>query len=141
MTETLEVQRQDEASYQLTVDGKVLPFIFKKKDGGKFGSDGSKSRPGNMLPERAHGGPKTVEDLTLESEQVPRRDRELIEWLKDVRGSARAHVVETILDGNGDAWGRGDDWTGVFAEIDTGGGDANSSAPKDFSVMIETDGE
>ena len=137
----METQRQDEASYQLTVDGKVLPFIFNKKEGGKFGSEGSKTRPGNMLPQHAHGGPPMVDDLTLEGEQVPDRDRALVEWLKSRRGRARAHVVETILDENGNAWGRGDDWSGVFAGIDTGGHDANSSDPKPFTVEIETDGD
>lgn len=135
-----DTQRQDQGSVQLTVDGKEAPMVFNKRDGGKTDSEGQKTHPGNMLRQKAHGGPQTIEDLTLEGEFVPARDNDFIQWLKSRCGKGKAGVVENILDVDGNVWGRGDSWTGILKSVSTGTYDSSSSAPKAFVIEVETDG-
>ncbi|HVQ60378.1 MAG TPA: hypothetical protein VMS60_15870 [Solirubrobacterales bacterium] len=137
----MDTQRQDQAEIHVVVDGKPTPFVFKKKDGGKFGSEGSKTFPGGMRPQKAHGGPAVVEDVSFEAEFVPARDHAEIQRMKQRRGKGKAKANEIILDEDGNAWGQGDDWSGILSGIDTGSYDSSSSEPKSFTIEIETDGE
>ncbi len=131
---------QDEASLELSVDGRVAPFLIKKRDGGKATSEGSKTPPAGGHSEKAHGGRQTVEDVTCTFEFVPARDNDFIQWLKSRRGKGNARLVENGLDGDGNVWGRINGWTGKFKEIDTGNYDGSDSAVREGSFEIETDG-
>jgi hypothetical protein len=135
-------QRQDQASCTLTVNGRELPFVFNKRDGGMVDSETSKSFPGGGRKQRAHGAPATVEDVTLNGEMVPDRDHDDIQWLKSLIGSEPdAGVVENALDGNGAAYKVLNTWTGVLKSVNTGSYDANSADPREFEVEVTTHGE
>src|SRR5690349_15254307 len=110
-------QRSDQSSVSLSVEGKDAPFVFNKKTGGKADSEGSKSFPGGMRPQKAHGGPQVVEDLTLEGEFVPGRDNDFIQWLKSVRGWGVANAAEHALDRQGNVWGQIGSWVGVLKSV------------------------
>jgi hypothetical protein len=136
-----DTQRQDQANVHLAVDGKDCSFLFQKRSGGKTSAEGSKSFPGAMKPQKAHGGPPTVEDVTLEFEFVPNRDDDEIQRLKGRVGKGDCAASEDLLDDDGNVLRSGiNHWTGVFQEIDTGDYDASSSDTRVGTVMIETDG-
>jgi hypothetical protein len=137
---TLDTLRQDEGTCSLTVDGRALPFVFSKRSGGKVGSEGSKTFPGAMRPQKAHGGSATIEDVTLEGEFVPSRDNEQIQWLKTRAGKGAAGVVENGLDVDGNVIATLNRWTGVLASVDPGDYDASSSTPRMFAIDVEADG-
>lgn len=133
--------RQHDAVCTLTVDGRELPFVFQKRTGGKTDSEGgSKTYPGGSLPQRAHGGLPTVEDLTLEAEFVPNRDNEQIQWLKSRVTKGDAGVVENGLDVDGNVIGALNRWTGIVKSLDTGDYDASSADPRMFVVEVEAHG-
>lgn len=138
---TQDTLRQDEFSCSLTVDGRPTPFVWQKSSGGAVDSEGSKSFPGDMLPQKAHGGPKTTEELTLEAEIVPARDMETIEWLESRAGKGDANVTESICDADGNSFQVMNRWTGKLKKVDRGGGDATSANPRVLTVEIETDGK
>lgn len=135
-------QRQDQASCTLTVNGRELPFVFNKRDGGEVDSETSKSFPGGGRRQKAHGAPATVEDVTLAGEMVPDRDHGEIQWLKSLVGSEPvAGVVENALDANGAAYRVLNTWTGILKRVNTGTYDANSSDMREFELEVTTDGE
>jgi hypothetical protein len=130
--------RQDEANCTLTVDGRDMPFLFQKRSGGKVDSEGSKSFPGAMTPQKVHGGQQTVEDLTLEGEFVPARDNEQIQWLKTRAGKGQAHVNENGLDVDGNVIVPGiNNWSGVLKSIDPGNFDSTAADPRMFVIEVE----
>lgn len=135
-----ESQLQDQATYSVTVDGRELPFIFNKRDGGKATSEGSKTPPGGGRAEKAHGGRQTVEDLSLSFEFVWDRDNDTLQWLKGRRGKGNASVVENLIDTDGNVFGRGNSWTGKLSAVDTGTYDAKSSEVREGMIDVETDG-
>ncbi len=137
MSDTL---RQDQASCTLTVDGREMPFVFNKRDGGEISPEGSKTFPGGGRTQRAHGGPATVENVTLNGEMVPDRDLAEIKFLESRSGKGDCSVVENILDVNGAVIGRSDSWTGKLGRVNTGSYDANSSDPREFEIEVETHG-
>jgi hypothetical protein len=138
MPETI---REDQASVSLSIDGRPCPFLFQKRSGGKIGSSGSKTLPGAMQPQAAHGGPQEIEDVTLEFEFVPSRDNAYLQSIKPRVGKGRANAAEQILDVDGNVKETIDRWTGVLSELDTGNYDATSSTPRMGVVVVEADGE
>jgi hypothetical protein len=133
--------RQDQGSIGLTVDKRPAPFLFQKRDGGKVGSEGSKTAPGGMQPMKPHGGIQNTEDVTLEGEFVPARDNEHMQWLKSRAGKGSASAVEDGLDVDGNVVVPGiNRWTGILSSVDTGTYDATSSDPRTFVVEIEVEG-
>jgi len=135
-------QRQDQAGVTLTVNGRELPFLFNKRDGGEVDSETGKSRPAGGKREEAHGGPKTVEDVTLNGEMNPDRDHETLQWLKSLIGSEpEAGVVESALDGNNNPYRVINTWTGILKRVNTGEYDANSSDLREFEIEVTTHGE
>jgi hypothetical protein len=134
-------QRQDQASCSLTVNGRELPFVFNKRDGGMVDSEESKTFPGGGRKQQAHTGSATVENVTLTGEMVPDRDHDDVKWLKSLIGSEpEAGVVENALDANGAAYRVLDSWTGLLKSVNTGNYDANSSDPREFEVEVSTHG-
>lgn len=135
-------QRQDQAACTLTVNGRELPFVFNKRDGGMVDSEESKTNPGGGRRQRAHTGTATVENVTLAGEMVPDRDHETIQWLKGLIGTEpEAGVVEHALDANMAPYKILNTWTGLAKSINTGSYDANSSDPREFEVEVSTHGE
>ena len=132
--------RQDQASISLTVGGRQVSFIFNRREGGQVTSEESKTFPGGGRPQKAHGGPQTVENITLAGEFVPESDHEDVRYLRSVAGRARAIVSEQLLDVDGAAFGRPDTWTGVLMSVHSGDYDANSADPREIEVEISTDG-
>lgn len=132
--------RQDQASVSLTVDGVKLPFIFNRREGGQVTADSSKTFPGGMRPQKAHGGPSTIDDVTLAGEFVPQQDHELLKWLETRVGKSSAVASEQLLDVDGRSFGEPDIWTGKLMSISTGEYDASSGDPRELSVGISTDG-
>lgn len=135
-----ETQHQDQASCSVTVDGREMPFVFNKRDGGEATSEGSKTFPGGGRSQKAHGGQQTAEDLTLTFEFVAARDSSDIQFLKARRGKGNASVVENLLDADGHVIGRGNSWTGKLKSINTGTYDANTSDVREGVIEVETDG-
>lgn len=136
-----DTQRQDQATCTLTIDGREMPFVFNKRDGGKIGPEGaSKTFPGGGRTQRAHGGPVSVEDVTLTAEMVPARDLAELKFIESRSGKGNCGVVENGLDVNGNVFGRIGSWTGKLGEVDLGTYDANSASPREFSVVVETHG-
>lgn len=136
----METQRQDQSSCTVTVDGRELPFVFNKLDGGMVDSEESKTFPGGMRPQKAHGGPQTVENTTLTFEFVPERDNDTIQWLKTRSGKGDAGVVENRLDRDGNVAGIINNFTGVLKSVNTGTYDAGSSDPREGEIEISTHG-
>jgi hypothetical protein len=137
MSETL---RQDQASCTLTVDGREMPFVFNKRDGGEIAPEGSKTFPGGGQTQRAHGGPPTVENPTATFEFVPARDLAEIKFLESRSGKGDASLVENGLDVDGNVFGRLNSWTGKLGRVNTGNYDSNSSDPREGEVEIEAHG-
>lgn len=132
--------RQDQASVSLTVDGTKLPFIFNRREGGNTDSEESKTFPGGMRPQKAHGGPQTVENVTLAGEFIPQQDHEGLRWLRSRAGKGVVSASEQLLDVDGNAFGRPDTWTGVLKSVNTGDYDASSGDPRELEVEVSTDG-
>lgn len=133
--------RQDQASCSLTVDGREMPFVFNKRDGGKIGPEGAgKTFPGGGRTQRAHGGPTSVEDVTLVGEMVPARDLADLKFLESRSGKGNCSVTENGLDADGNVFARLGGWTGKLGDVDLGNYDANSATPREFTVMVETHG-
>lgn len=133
-------QAQYQSLIDLVVDDKPAPMVFNKLDGGGVISNGSKSFPGEMAPQKANGGQLEREDATLEGEFVPSRDHEWIEWAKTRCGKGAASYVENGTDADGNVWGKVSDGTGKLSEVYAGNYDSSSSDPKPFKVVCELDG-
>lgn len=135
-------QRQDQASCALTVNGRELPFVFNKRDGGEVDSETSETFPGGGRKKRAHGAPAEVENVTLTAEIQPDRDHDDIQWMKSLIGTEpEAGVVENALDSNGAAYKVLNTWTGILKRVNSGNYDANSSDPRELEVEVATHGE
>ena len=135
-------QRQDQSSCTVTINGRELPMVFNKRDGGTVDSPESKTFPGAGRKQRAHTGSAEVENVTLNGEMVPDRDHETLQWLKQLIGTEpEAGVVENALDANGAAYRVLNTWTGLLKSVNTGQYDANSSDPREFEIEISTHGE
>ena len=132
--------RQDQASISLTVDGERVPFIFNRREGGQSASEESKTYPGGGRPQKAHGGPQMVENITLAAEFVPAQDHETLRRLRTRVGKGAAVVTEQLLDADGVAFGRPDTWTGVLMSVTSGTYDASSADPREVELEISTDG-
>jgi hypothetical protein len=136
----MDTLRQDQASCSLTVDDREMPFIFNKRDGGEIATEGSKTFPGGGRTQRAHGGPVTVENVTLVAEMVPSRDLADVKFLEDRAGKGNCSVSENGLDVDGNVFARLNGWTGKLGRVNMGNYDANSSDPREFEIEIETHG-
>ena len=132
--------RQDQANISLTVDGTRIPFVFSRREGGQSTSEESKTFPGGGAPQKAHGGPQMVENITLAGEFVQARDQETLRWLRTRVGKGSASVTEQLLDANGAAFGRPETWTGVVLTVNTGNYDASSADPREIEIEVSTDG-
>jgi hypothetical protein len=137
MSDTL---RQDQASCTLTVDGREMPFVFNKREGGAIAPEGSKTFPGGGRSQQAHGGPVTVENVMLGAEIVPSRDLADLKFLESRSGKGNCSVVENGLDADGNVFGRLNSWTGKLGKVETGSYDANTGEPRSLDVEIETHG-
>lgn len=131
--------RQDQANVSLTVDGERIPFVFNRREGGETVAEESKTYPGGGRPQQAHGGPTTVENVTLAAEFIPAQDHEVLRNLRNRVGKGRAVVTEQLLDADGVAFGRPDTWTGVLQSVTTGNYDASSADPREVEIEISTD--
>ena len=131
--------RQDQASISLTVDGERIPFVFNRREGGQSSSEESKTYPGGGRPQKAHGGPAMVENVTLAAEFVPAQDHETLRRLRTRVGKGSAVVTEQLLDVDGVAFGRPDTWTGVLMSVTSGNYDASSADPREVEIEISTD--
>lgn len=140
--EELDSIRQDQASVKLTVDGVTLPFIFNRREGGAVTSDSNKTFPGGGRKQKAHGGPSSVEDVTLNGEFVPQQDHAMIKWLKSRVGKGTAVCIEQMIDVDGRAMGGIDPdvWRGKLMSVHSGDYDASSGDPRELAVGISTDG-
>lgn len=132
--------RQDQASISLTVNNVQVPFIFSRREGGNVTSEESKTYPGGMRPQKAHGGPQSVENVTLAGEFIPSQDHGALRRLATLAGKGAASVSEQLLDVDGNAFGVPTTWTGVLMSVTTGDYDASSSDPRELEVEISTDG-
>lgn len=132
--------RQDQAAITLTVDGRTLPWIFAKREGGMVDSEETKTRLGGLLPEVSIGGPSTVSNVTLVASLIPAKHLEDLAWLKTRAGRARATVSEQLLDVDGNTFGRPSTWSGVFKSCDPGQYDANSTDVREVTFELSTDG-
>lgn len=132
--------RQDQANISLTVDGRKIPFVFSRREGGQSMSEESKTYPGGGAPQKAHGGPQMVENLTLAGEFVPARDQDTLRWLRTRVGKGSCSVTEQLLDVDGAAFGRPETWTGVLLSVNTGNYDASSADPREIELEVSTDG-
>lgn len=133
--------RQDQGNVTLTVDGREIPIVFKKRDGGEVDSQESKSYPGGMAGEHAHGGAQTVGNVTLGFEFRPSVHDPIIRFLKSRVGKGECVCVEQPLDVDGNAFGRPQTWKGKLKKTHSGDYDANSSDPRDGELEISTHGE
>lgn len=132
--------RKDQSSVSLTVDGQAMPFVHNRREGGSVTSEDNKSFPGGMRPQKAHGAPATVDNVTLGGEFEPNRDHEMLRWLKSRVGKGKCVVTEQQLDVDGNTLGRPDTWTGVLLSVSTGEYDASSGEPRELEIEVSTDG-
>lgn len=132
--------RQDQSNISLTVGGIPMPFVFSRRDGGDVTSEESKTFPGGMRPQKSHGGPRTIENVTLAGEFTPEADHEALRKLKSLAGRGACSVSEQLLDVDGHTFGRPDTWTGVLLSVSTGSYDASSGDPRELEIEISTDG-
>jgi hypothetical protein len=136
-----DTQLQQQSECRVTVNGKELPIVFTKTDGGKVDSPESKTFPGGMRPQKAHTGLGEVENVTLMGEMVPARDHAAIQEVKGLVGkSADVGVVEQGLDSNGNVWGILNRWNGKLKSVDTGNYDASSTDPRPCGLEVSTHG-
>lgn len=131
--------RQDQHAVSLIIDGVNLG-IFDTRSGGAAGSEEVKHRPGGMGAQRAHGGPPTIENLTLTREYIDEIEEPRRLWLEGRRGKGRAVVVDQHLDVDGNAFGRPEVFTGILLSVKTPEHDSNSGDLGMLEIEVSTDG-
>jgi len=87
------------------VDGVNLG-VFDVMTGGESDSDEFKYRPGGMAPVIALGGVVTVGQLIVNRLYQLNRDHQNIHWLLSRVGKGNVVVTKTILDPDGNAFGK-----------------------------------
>lgn len=133
-------QLEFQSSVHVSVDGVESPIVFNERTGGKTDSEGGKSFPGGMRPQKANGGQKIVEDVTVKGEFVPATHAQHVEWLKSRAGKGNAGVVENGLDAEGNVWGRVGAWSGKLKSVDPGDYNSSSTDPKMIEIVVECHG-
>lgn len=131
---------QNGSIVNLTVEGRRMPMVFSRREGGGTTAEISTSFPGGALPAVAVTAPATVEEITLNGHFVPARDHDTIRWLKSRTGRAECSIGEQMIDIDGRAFGRPDTWTGLLQSVHSGDYDANSSDPREFTIVVTPDG-
>lgn len=131
--------RTDQSTVKLIVNGREMPMTFSKREGGGVSAGGSKYRRGGNEPERAQGGPGTVENVTLAGEYLPELHASDFAYLES-NLNAECTVIEQTLDNGGAVVGQPETWTGILEAVMRGEYDANSTDTREFEVEINTDG-
>jgi hypothetical protein len=131
--------RVDQSTCRLTVNGREMPMTFSKREGGELSAGGSKYRPAGNMPEKAQGGPGTVENVTLAGEYEPELHSSDFEFLR-ASLNAPCVVVEQHVGAGNAAVGAPKTWTGLLEGVNEGEYDANSTDTREFEIEINTDG-
>lgn len=135
----VEYGKQNEFFVTVVVNGEKLGS-WDKCSGGKTTSTDTKFRPGGGGDEQGLGGPKSVDNVTVERGYDPRRDHALIKRLRTVCGQARAVVTKQPLDRQGVPFGDPDVFTGTLLSASDPDYDSTSSAVSMAVLEISCDG-
>ena len=128
-----------QSTVKLIVAGREMPMTFSKREGGGVSAGGSKYRRGGGAPERAQGGPGTVENVTLAGEYMPELHATDFAFL-EANLNAPCTCIEQTLGEDNSVVGPPETWTGKLEAVMRGEYDANSTDTREFEVEINTDG-
>lgn len=132
--------RQDQFLVTVAVDGVKLG-TFDKMTGGATSAQDTKFRPGGGAREEGLGGPKSVENVTVERGFDPTRDWALAKTLRAKTGYARAAVTKQPLDRQGVPLGDPEVYTGTVLKVMTPDYDSTSASASMFGLDISCDGD
>ena len=131
--------RQDEFLVTVTVDGEKLG-TWSKCTGGATSAQDTKFRPGGTEGEVGLGGPRSVENVTVERGYDPARDHSLIKRLRSKVGYARAVAVKQPLDKAGVPYGDPDVFSGTLLKASDPDYDSTSASAAMAVLEISCDG-
>lgn len=114
--------------------------IFDKKTGGEVDSDIYKYKPGGMRKQRSLGGSKNTGDLTLTRNYVLELDHGPSIFLSDWVGRAKCTVSQTMMDIDGNPYGKPTVWVGYLKTVTFPEHDSESSDPAMLEVVVSPDG-
>lgn len=135
------MSREDNSHITVFVDFPGLGDlgIFENRTGGKGDSDSTKHREGGMGELRSHGGPQTMENVTVSRRYDIARDHSKYKLLMRARGRARMRVVDQPLDEYGSAVGEPVVYQGKLKAVNPGDGNANSNDIKMLELEQDTE--
>lgn len=122
-----------------SVDGIGPLGVFATRTGGNADSEEVKHADGGGLPELAHGGRATTDNVTVTRRYVPERDGPLRGQLFAARGRRRMVVTEQRLDADDNAIGSPTVWTGVIKSFQMPDSDRNSNDMAMLTIEQSTD--
>jgi hypothetical protein len=131
--------RKDQRRVTVSVAG-FAAGVFDTKTGGAIDSEELKHRSGGMGPQKARGGPITVENVTL-TREVDQAEWALMRehFLRGV-GKADVTVTDQPLDVDGNAFGQPLVYTGKLKRVMPPEHDANAADLAELEIEISTDG-
>lgn len=132
--------RQDQFLVTVVIDGNKLG-TFDKMTGGGTSAQDTKFRPGGTDREEGLGGPKSVDNVTVERGFDPARDWALTKSLRAKVGIARGSVTKQPLDRQGVPFGDPEVFTGTLLKVTTPDYDSTSTSAAMLSIEISCDGD
>jgi hypothetical protein len=122
-----------------SIDGVGSLGVFATRTGGNADSEEVKHADGGGLPERAHGGRPTTDNVTITRRYDPDRDGPLRSKLFAARGVRPMTVSEQRLDADDNAVGAPTVWTGVVKSFQMPDSDRNSNDMAMLTIEMSTD--
>lgn len=130
-----------EVKASVTFRGEVRDLgTFDTWEGGDITADNTKHRRGGMGPQVAVPGPATVEDVTITRDYDPPRDHQHAHWLSSAVGKARVIATKSVLDEDGNAFGRPLVIRGILVGYNHPGHDSDSGDTAFVGIVISPDG-
>lgn len=115
--------------------------VFNSWEGGAATSEDTKSRRGGTRVQRALGGPRSIENVTVERDYDLARDHNNIHWLYNATGAAHVVLQKFFTDDNDQPYGRPMVYTGILINSTAPGHDIDSADVSALSLEVSCDGQ
>ena len=120
----------------LQVNGTVIGDSWDKKTGGGSSANQTQYRPGGVPDRLSLGGPKDIENVTLERIWKRERDLAVYKMLEPLVGRADVVVTQQTLDNDYVPYGAPIIYTGKLQKCTPPDMDSNSNSAALFSVEV-----
>jgi hypothetical protein len=137
-------RREDQAYVVVSVSyrGETRDLgVFNSWDGGGVTSDDTKVRRGGTRTQRALGGPRSVENVTVARDYDLARDHNNMHWLAAAVGAGRVVMQKFFTDDNDAPYGRPLIYRGVLIRATPPGHDIDSADVANVELEVSCDGE